>query len=209
KGFLRHKEYIPGYSDADLHSFQTLNRDSLWQKTGAPLALGAQLYLYQEYGPTAVKWLADMTPAGDIYDTVMKEITDAQHEAEVTGDREWVGMDSNINTESYVLDKFSNVICEADMTTDDNMRSYIDIINGNSLNEGVLSWIANKVAAKPKKFSADDFSELLKDTDVTVIVKTRDRLAKSIQNAGADPALSNEVKTLDNIISQRINNSHK
>jgi hypothetical protein len=63
------------------------------------------------------------------------------------------------------------------------------------------------LAASPKKFSADDFAGLLKDTNVTVIVKTRDRLADTIKKAGHDPALSNEVKTLDNIISQRIKDS--
>jgi hypothetical protein len=90
---------------------------------------------------------------------------------------------------------------------DNNMRDYIDMVNGDSLNEGVLSWVANKLAASPKKFSADDFAGLLKDTNVTVIVKTRDRLADTIKKAGHDPALSNEVKTLDNIISQRIKDS--
>jgi hypothetical protein len=203
-----------GFSDEDLHAYQTINKSSLISKGLSPLALGAQIYLYKEYGPWAMRVAGDMTGATDFWDLARQKYYEYQHKAEVQGDRELFGMDPKIKIESsgtnnIMLDEFSNVICEADMIPDDTMRNYIDIINGNSLNEGVLSWVANKLAASPKKFSSDDFDELLKDTDVTVIVKTRDRLAQSIQNAGADPALSNEIKTLDNIISQRINNSRK
>jgi hypothetical protein len=211
----RNPRYRPGYSDDELTMLaDKLSLDSLTQKGLAPMLGGAQAWAYVEGGGPLLKYAADATGATDIWNMVLKAYNEADRRIDAEGDRELFGMDPDIMVESsgtndIMLDEFSNVICEADMIPGDTMRSYIDIINGNSLNEGVLSWVANKLTASPKKFSADDFVELLKDTDVTVIVKTRDRLAKSIQNAGADPALSNEVKTLDNIISQRINNSRK
>jgi hypothetical protein len=208
-------KFLPGYTDFDLQKMLSINKDSLVKKGLTPFIAGGEAYIAFQTIPPIAGVVSDYVGLTDIIDLGVMKWDEVERYLRTHGNRQSFGMDPDITNETLadshdiVLDEFSNVICEADMIPDDTMRNYIDIINGNSLNEGVLSWVANKLAASPKKFSSDDFDELLKDTDVTVIVKTRDRLAQSIQNAGADPALSNEIKTLDNIISQRINNSRK
>jgi hypothetical protein len=89
------------------------------------------------------------------------------------------------------------------------MRSYIDIINGDDLTEGLLSWVANQFSKRPQKFSAEDFDTILADTDVLKIQTAKEQLSSTLSKLGKDPSLSNEVKVLDDIIQKRIEASRK